>query len=65
MDRREVEVKISGLNINTPDSLVVEYISKHGRVVHPKVIYDTEKEGPLKGLKMTCDTLRILLVGVI
>ena len=47
----EVEVKISGLNINTPDSLVVEYISKHGKVVHPKVIYDTDKEGPLKGLK--------------
>ena len=44
-------MKISGSNINTPDSLVVEYISKHGRVVHPKVIYDTDKEGPLKGLK--------------
>ena len=51
MGRREVELRISGLNINTPDSLVVDYISKHGRVVHPKVIYDTDKEGPLKGLK--------------
>ena len=51
MDRKEVEVKISGLNLNTPDSLVVEYINKHGLVVNTKVIYDTDKEGPLKGLK--------------
>ena len=51
MDRKEVDVKISFLNLNTPDSLVMEYLSKHGKVVHNKVIYDTEKEGPLKGLK--------------
>ena len=51
MDRREVEVKISGLNLNTPDSLIVEYISKHGTVVNNKVIYDTDRDGPLKGFK--------------
>ena len=51
MGRKEVEVKVSGLNLNTPDSLVVDYISKHCRVVSPKVIYDTDKEGPLKGFK--------------
>ena len=48
MDRREVEVKICGLNINTPDRLVVEYINKHGKVVNTKVIYDTDRDGPLK-----------------
>ena len=37
MDRREVDVKVSGLNLNTPDSLVVEYLNKHGRVVNNKV----------------------------
>ena len=51
MDRREVEVKIFRLNLNTPDSLVVEYISKHGNVASTKVIYDTDREGPLKGFK--------------
>ena len=50
MDRREVDVKVSGLNLNTPDSLVVEYLNKHGRVVNSKVIYETDKEGPFKGL---------------
>ena len=39
MDCRKVEVKISGLHFNTPDSLVVEYINKHGTVVNTKVIY--------------------------
>ena len=39
---------ISGLNFNTPDSLVFEYLNKHGKVAHNKVIYDTEKDGPLK-----------------
>ena len=29
MDRREVDVRISGLNLNTPDSLAVEYLNKH------------------------------------
>ena len=51
MDRREVEVRINGLNLNTPDSLVAEYINKHGTVVSTKVIYDTDREGPLKGFK--------------
>ena len=50
MDRREVDVKISGINYNTPDSLVMEYLNKHGHVVNPKVIYDTDKEGPFVGL---------------
>ena len=50
MDRREVDVKISGLNFNTPDSLVKEYLNKHGLVVSTKVIYETDKEGPFEGL---------------
>ena len=51
MDKTEVAVLIKGLNLNTPDSIVKEYLNKHGKVVNDKVIYETEKEGPFKGLK--------------
>ena len=50
-DRKEVTVSIRGLSFNTPDTLVIEYLNKHGRVTNPKVIYDTTKEGPFKGIK--------------
>ena len=51
MDKKEVTVSIRGLNFNTPDSLVMAYLKKHGDVVSDKVIYDVAKEGPFKGLK--------------
>ena len=51
MDKKEVAVTIKGLNFNTPDPLVIEYLNKHGKVVHNKVIYETEKEGPFMGIK--------------
>ena len=44
-------VTIRGLNLNTPDSLVMEYISKFGQIVNKKVVYDTDKEGPFSGLR--------------
>ena len=50
MGRREVDVKIIGLNLNTPDTLVMEYLGKHGIVKSDKVIYETDKEGPFAGL---------------
>ena len=51
MDRKEVIVTVKGINFNTPDSLVIDYINKHGRVISGSVVYDTTKEGPFKGLK--------------
>ena len=51
MDRTEVTVLIKGLNLNTPDSLILNYLNLHGKVVSGKVIYDVERSGPLKGLK--------------
>ena len=39
------------VNFNTPDSLVLEYLAKHGRVVKNAVVYEKVKEGPLAGLK--------------
>ena len=50
MGKREVDVKVSGLNLNTPDTLVMEYLNKHGVVKSQKVIYETDKDGPFKGL---------------
>ena len=46
MDKKDVVVHVSGLNINTPDSLVIEYLNKHGRVTKNEVIYERAKEGP-------------------
>ena len=46
MEHRNVTVTIRGLNLNTPDSLVMEYISKFGTIAHKKVVYDVDKEGP-------------------
>ena len=51
MDKSEVAVLIKGLNLNTPDTLVLDYLAKHGKVANDKVIYVTEKEGPMKGIK--------------
>ena len=51
MEKKNVAVTIRGLNLNTPDSMVMEYISKFGEVVNKKVVYDTDKEGPFAGLK--------------
>ena len=51
MDRKEVTVTIKGLNFNTPDNLVIDYLSKHGNVISDKVIYETAFEGPFKGIK--------------
>ena len=51
MERKSVPVTIRGLNFNTPDSLVMEYINKFGIVVNNKVIYETDREGPLAGLR--------------
>ena len=48
MGRREVDVKVTGLNLNTPDTLVMEYLNKHG-TVSKKVIYEKDKEGPFAG----------------
>ena len=51
MDRKEVTVTIKGLNFNTPDNLVIDYLSKHGNVISDKVIYETAFEEPFKGIK--------------
>ena len=47
--KKEVTVKVSGLDFNTPDSFVIEYLGKFGKVVPNSVIYDKYKEGHFAG----------------
>ena len=42
-------VTISGLDFNTPDTFIMEYLGKFGTVVTTSVIYNRYKEGPFKG----------------
>ena len=49
-DKSEVAVLVKNLGFNTPDSLVIDYLNKHGKDMSEKVIYEKEKEGPFKGL---------------
>ena len=44
-------VNIRGLNFNTPDSLVMNYLGKFGSIKSNKVVYDTDKEGPFEGIR--------------
>lgn len=49
--RRDVTVTVVGLDFNTPDSLVKDYIEKFGgKSVNQQVIYGRHGEGPLKGV---------------
>ena len=48
--RRDVVVTVSGLDFNTPDSLVKGYIEKFGgKLVNQEVIYGKHGDGPLQG----------------
>ena len=48
--RRDVEVTVTGLGFNTPDSLVQEYITRFGgELVTKDVIYDRYAKGPFAG----------------
>ena len=48
--RRDVTVMVSGLNFNTPDTFVQEYITKFGgKMISSSVIYGRHGDGPFKG----------------
>lgn len=48
--RSDVTVTVNGLDFNTPDSLMIDYIQKFGGVIVSKsVIYCKFAEGPFKG----------------
>ena len=46
--RNDVTVTVAGLNFNTPDTFVIEYIKNFGRVIGNSVIYSKYTEGPFK-----------------
>ena len=51
MDKKEVEVTVRGLNLNTPDTMVMEYLGLFGKLVKNVAVYVKIQEGPLAGLK--------------
>ena len=49
--KTEVTVTIVGLDFNTPDTFVIEYLNKFGTVTNQSVIYSEYNDGPFKGKK--------------
>ena len=47
--KTDVTVSIVGLNFNTPDTFVFEYLGKFGTLKNKSVIYSKYDEGPFKG----------------
>ena len=48
--RRDVTLTVSGLDFNTPDNLICDYIRKFGgNILNANVIYSKFTEGPFKG----------------
>ena len=48
--RKDVVVTVAGLDFNTPDTLIQEYIVKFGaKLMSPNVMYSKYTEGPFKG----------------
>ena len=47
--KKDVTVSIVGLDFNTPDSFVMDYVNKFGIVINNTVIYSKNESGPLKG----------------
>ena len=63
--RRDVTVTVTGLNWNTPDSLVIEYLKKFGgQMVTDEVIYGKYGEGPLRGKKNGDRKYQVIFDGV-
>ena len=49
--KKEVVVTFKGIHPNTRDSMVLDYLSKFGKVVTTKVVHGVFSAGPLKGMK--------------
>ena len=49
--KKEVVINMKGIHPNTRDTLVIDYLSKFGKVVTTKVVHGVFLEGPLKGIK--------------
>ena len=47
--KKDVTVTIAGLDFNTPDSFIVDYINKFGVVLDNTVMYTKFESGPFKG----------------
>ena len=49
--KREVVVTVKGIHPNTRDTVVLDYLSKFGKIVTTKVVHGVFQVGPLKDMK--------------
>ena len=49
--KKEVVVTLKGVHPNTRDSVVLDYLSKFGKIVTTKVVHGEFAAGPLRGMK--------------
>jgi hypothetical protein len=49
--KREVVVTVKGINPNTRDSVVLDYLGKFAKIVSTKAVHCVFKEGPLRDMK--------------
>ena len=47
--KKDVTVAVDGLDFNTPDSYVIDYLNKFGVVINNNVVYSKYETGPFKG----------------
>ena len=47
--KKDVTVTVSGLDFNTPDSFMIDYLNKFGEVMSNTVIYSKIEKGPFAG----------------
>ena len=50
-NKKEVEVLVRGLDIDTPDGAVIQYFSHFGTMVRHEVVHVKYEKGPFSGLK--------------
>ena len=48
-DKKDVTLSVVGLDFNTPDNFVVDYINKFGSVMSSAVVYSKVESGPFQG----------------
>ena len=51
LNKREVIVSIKNIHPNTRDDIVLDYLSKYGKISTNKVVYGVYSEGPLRGFR--------------
>ena len=59
--KKEIIVTLKGVHPNTKDEVVVDYLTKFGKVSSNRIVYGTFSDGPLKGFKNGDRSLKVEL----